>query len=584
TMERLYELVPGSGAGVSAFAQASVPARLALAATAGNTAAGYAVLMLLWPARVLLRWGRPAPGKPADGVRLASAPPLALVAGVVALGVAIAATALFPASTGTSSLDGLAPPAALALTAALLALSALAAELRLGRWAVLVVPAALLLFLLVIVQAAVGGPGVVSLVLMAAFSLSFTLALARLECVAATGKGLRELPPLPRRAVAAALLMMTALLVWWAVEFYGSGSVPVISTWLLTVEGFQFARVVLATLLLRILHQESRAPAGAFGARALAAGPLLGAVVFFPASAQWYYVPVNFLVGWLVLRQLIAGAGKPDMAGEGEASERALLDELVDVKVFRRTVDAYRTKQLAKVSSGDLEFPEYEANREHLEQVLAGKEAALQAQAGGRPEAILSRGARVDPWRNAVVNTVWATAFGMPWIVLSLREAAGWHVHSTFLLLEQALLLAAQWPLYGTFFGYFYARLPGWSGFAKAFWFALAAVVPGVVLNVVSLAPTDAWRDLGLFALPVLIQVLLLGLSNDFAMLRRHGFTWRTLADLHNLGAVTAWFSTLILAIATAAATLLTSQASDLFKRALDAAGSAPPAAQTTRP
>ena len=559
--------------------------RWVFAASSGSLAAGYAVLLLFWPALVG-RWDREK--RPfAGGAFSLGAPRLvSVVAAVAALAACMAAAAVFP-QTHPDEPTGLATPVILGGAAVLAALAGIAAELDLLPGAWYLVPAGLLLFGLVAAHQMVVGPALVGVLLLFLLSARFMMALAKLQIVAATASPYRRQPRRVRRTTAGAVLGLAALLSWSWLERYEppSYAAAVVSARFVTLDVQQFARLILGTVLIRTLYRASRDPRERFGPEALAAGSLLGALAFFPPSPAWFYVPVTFLAGWAVLRRLVGAPRAEVLTGAGHEAgpdpqvAREILDEIVDVKVFRRTLHAFRSQLLTKVAKGELEFPQYEEKREKLETALGRKQEALRTRAGERrPEAVLSHYTVVDPWENALLNSVWAAAFGLPWMILYLREVGGSSQASTLGFLLQSFLVVAQWPMYGFFFGYFYSRIRGWSGFAKALWFALALLVPGLVLNALSMSPAAGWRDLGLFALQVLIQSLLLGLANDIAMVRRHGFTWRTVADLHNLGAVTAWVSTLVLAIATAVATLLTTQATDLFRRALEASGSIPAA------
>ena len=64
---------------------------------------------------------------------------------------------------------------------------------------------------------------------------------------------------------------------------------------------------------------------------------------------------------------------------------------------------------------------------------------------------------------------------------------------------------------------------------------------------------------------------MLLGLFvGDYETLRKAGLGWRHVIDVHNLGALTAWGSSLLLAIGAAATTYLTSKSGALIMQALE--------------
>lgn len=76
---------------------------------------------------------------------------------------------------------------------------------------------------------------------------------------------------------------------------------------------------------------------------------------------------------------------------------------------------------------------------------------------------------------------------------------------------------------------------------------------------------------------------LLLGLAADLWQLRRAGLGWRSLADVHNLTAITASLSSVVLALVTAAATALgTSAASIAIDRLVPPSSNSTPGTSTT--
>lgn len=532
----------------------------------GSAPAGYTLLAVFWPAMVALarQPGRPSAEAPAGYVNRPSAWAVTIAIAGVALSIGAVAV-LFPWAYGV------APPARPVLMAAagcVLLLAAVSVEFGLFRKPYVGITGLAMFALAVAAQVLETPP--LSVFLLLILYIPFVLALVKLLTLAVRPNGYGTPPRRARVALTVAAAALGAMFVAWLRHYWDVEYARLLSPSFVTLDIRSAVPIILAALLLGTLYRASRPQLTPFGAQALAAGSLLGAVVFFSPLVRWYLIPVPFLTGWILLRLLVSVQRVDTTEGIDVPTARSLLDEMVDVKIFRRSFHAHRTQLLGKVAKGEMPFPEYEAQRQELEKVLEEKEAALRSQSRVRPEMILAGGAIGDPWENAVVNARWGGAFGIPWILLSLLGASEYSLPSTLDFLLQMVLVIGIWPMYGFFFGYFYPRIPGWSGFAKGWSFALSMAVPVTVVNAISLAGADEWRQLGVYALGVLIHSLLLGLANDLAMLRRYGFTWRALADLHNLTAVTAWFSTLVIAIATALATVLTSGATDVFKRALE--------------
>ena len=73
------------------------------------------------------------------------------------------------------------------------------------------------------------------------------------------------------------------------------------------------------------------------------------------------------------------------------------------------------------------------------------------------------------------------------------------------------------------------------------------------------------------------ITAMLLGITaGDFETLRRAGYGWRELIEVHNVGALSAWGSTLILAVGAATTTIVSSGIGELVTAGLHYAGLIP--------
>jgi hypothetical protein len=138
-------------------------------------------------------------------------------------------------------------------------------------------------------------------------------------------------------------------------------------------------------------------------------------------------------------------------------------------------------------------------------------------------------------------------------------------------LMATAVALA-KWSFIGLVFGYFYPALGGRDGLSKGLRFFAALVGPLAVQQALSSPqPGPEWKGFVLMVAQLLIHTLLLGLiANDYAVIRRYGYGWRNLLEVHNMGALTAYVSTLVVAIGTAVTTLVSAQATVVAKSAFE--------------
>ncbi|MCZ0985473.1 hypothetical protein O1M54_07050 [Streptomyces diastatochromogenes] len=95
------------------------------------------------------------------------------------------------------------------------------------------------------------------------------------------------------------------------------------------------------------------------------------------------------------------------------------------------------------------------------------------------------------------------------------------------------------------------------SGLAKALRLAAAAAAPTVLDAVLVPHHGSVWPGGILSVVQLLAFCLSLGLLADSDTLARHRFHWARLADVHNLGSLAAWFSSVTAALATGVAALL---------------------------
>ena len=104
-------------------------------------------------------------------------------------------------------------------------------------------------------------------------------------------------------------------------------------------------------------------------------------------------------------------------------------------------------------------------------------------------------------------------------------------------------------------FGYFFPLLRGRTGLSKSISFFAAAAVPSIIGTLTS--PGQQWHSAALLGVQLLIFALTMGLLADLAVLRKNGFTATRLVDLHSLWTISAWASSVTVAIGTGIATII---------------------------
>jgi len=109
-------------------------------------------------------------------------------------------------------------------------------------------------------------------------------------------------------------------------------------------------------------------------------------------------------------------------------------------------------------------------------------------------------------------------------------------------------------------FYYFYPLLHGGDGLAKALWFSVAAVVPALI-SMLSVENVGAsrWKSMALLAIQIAAFGTAMGLLADREVPRKHRLAAGRIVDLLNLWAGSAWRSSIGLAVAAGAATVIIS-------------------------
>ncbi|MET9959182.1 hypothetical protein ABZ128_08855 [Streptomyces sp. NPDC006326] len=167
------------------------------------------------------------------------------------------------------------------------------------------------------------------------------------------------------------------------------------------------------------------------------------------------------------------------------------------------------------------------------------------------------------PWQRALRTAQAAAVIGAPWTVLSLAGAVvAAHSESKYPVLDivgTAAPILLFWAGYGLLYGYFFPLLRGQTGLAKALWTYGLMLVPAVLQVAVSRDPAHwaSWTHTLLYALQAFTFAMTLGLCADGAVLAKNRMRPARLTDIHNLGFIAAWWSSVAIALVTGVATAI---------------------------
>jgi hypothetical protein len=299
----------------------------------------------------------------------------------------------------------------------------------------------------------------------------------------------------------------------------------------------------------------------------------------YNTTARWFYIPVTFLLGWLTLTQWFVGAPKVFDALDGRfhdvVQKRARwLACVLDTRIAERAHREHRKQLSEKLTQGELTLTAYDEQ-------LASSRKQLQtlrdrATQDGQPvrDLVLGFGPYPTAWQNGVHGARFALLFSLPWITLYLRDfltdPMPGLIYPLWSFGANLSLVLLRWITYGFFLGYFYPYLRGKSGLQKGLGLFLASIGPAIPLMALLRSSATAWQASLFWMLQVFIHCMLLGLvAFDFTILRREGFEWPMLFELHGLPSLGISISSILVAIGAAVTTLLTSQTAELLKVAL---------------
>jgi len=300
----------------------------------------------------------------------------------------------------------------------------------------------------------------------------------------------------------------------------------------------------------------------------LTAAAVLVLLVFFVGWSQILYALTALAVAWAVMRYWMFVPRR--IPADADPDTHRSIRDLIRLNEMETALRALEREMRAKLSKAEVRFHDYAMRIDGMEAHVDAQRQKLRAAPDLPAAAVLSSGTPVAPWTRGVDSARYGLLFGIPWIVLFLREfhtyVAPQYGSDWVATLAAVVHAVVRWPLLGFVFGYFYPHLRGDSGISKGFYLFAGVAMPLFAATAIG-APANlaAWKSLAYFALQLFIHCLLLGLiAGDYETLKASGLRWRHVVDVHNLGGVAAWGSSMIVAIATAATTLTPAAAGSL--------------------
>ncbi len=305
---------------------------------------------------------------------------------------------------------------------------------------------------------------------------------------------------------------------------------------------------------------------------------LLASLFFRVGSSWWLYIPVGFLLGWLLLQYAIRPAsdwGKLDpLFHEAVVKRNDLLEQVININAAEGAHWEYRKKMTEQLAKGELTSAAFSQKlknrRSQLDQLREKSKVNDQA----LRDIALAFGPFPSAWKNAIHGMKWALVFSLPWSLLYLQEflrGTGFsHSYPLLSFLTNLLYYLGRWAILGFAFGYLFPYLKGKTGVTKGLFFALLLILPSLPSAAINNLTFSAWQTTLFGSLQIFIECLLLGLLGfDYETLREGGRGVQMLLEVHGLPSLGISVSAILLAIGAALTTLLTSQLSSLVGVAL---------------
>lgn len=355
------------------------------------------------------------------------------------------------------------------------------------------------------------------------------------------------------------------------------------AVWTLAYRLINLFLFVLILLLLHILHDEASAsPWPLLSPLAIKTGIVLALASFYSSTSIWFYFPIPLVLGYVLLKWFLLKAPTESVPSTTLLEQwSTVVRNTLQMRRLERVAAAMKKGLEKKLTNAEITWTDYQDRLKPVTQALETEQESLLIDNRPAQPLLFSCGTAGSPWGNGRQAAIYSLCFALPWILLSLRDVLNSHEAEPYVLLaflNSAAMIIARWTLYGFFFGYFYAYIRGKNGFQKALslWFSLA--LPSVLASLLSSSVNRTnLAALVFWTAQVFVHCIILGLFiGELQSLRKAGFGWRQLVEFHNLTSLSAWGSSLVVALGAAITAALSTGLQSLITLGLKYVGVLP--------
>jgi hypothetical protein len=285
------------------------------------------------------------------------------------------------------------------------------------------------------------------------------------------------------------------------------------------------------------------------------------AVVLWAPSQSWWFLPVGFAAGvvlvrwWLLPTNQLVKADVLRTVSQSEQNES--IAAAADAIAMTKAVDSQLDDALASKGKSLDEIRAITASlRARRAQIAAG---LAEFDAAAR----FGHVAEMSAWRRGVIGARASTLLALPWIVLAIRADANQVLSSGYHYRIGQFLTALPfdvlwWSGIGFVLGWAYPMIRGANGLQKASTLLATIAVP--ILTTV-LFPGPATHHRLVTSIQIVAEtasvLLIIGLLADYLLLKRAGFGYRKLVEMRRLSAIVTWVTSLTVAIGAALTSLI---------------------------
>ena len=315
------------------------------------------------------------------------------------------------------------------------------------------------------------------------------------------------------------------------------------------------------------------------------AGVLLALILFYSATTRWNYIPVPLIVGYLLLKFWLLPQKQFDLDffSEIKTGLNRFIERVIAFNDAERAFKTLKKELLSKLGKGELEPQQYSDKLSAHSEALKTYREDIMVRDQFAKDYVLALGPGNSAWKSGYTTAWYSLLFSIPWTFFYFRDIVRAEVTSESYvalgIIKDLVIFFLVWVSYGFIFGYFYPYIRGRNGIQKGVALFLTIVVPHLVWTAL-VRPVDVtnWTSFGFWTLQIFVHTMLLGMiTGDLFIMRYQGYRWSHLLDFYRLTSLSAWVSSVILAIAAAAGTLISSGAAEILTSAFKYAGVIPP-------